>query len=216
MAPTTPLSSPKPGGKKFKGKQKSKRTEKNKTPTKMKVTPSPIQEKPSDPPPPTISNTMMNTPSPFASLPTLQNKVNLDEIFDFDPESYKDYMIDDEDDRKLPGKSEDAEEDELSIKTESDDSYTLSAKKPKQEEDLHTYIMKTFLPNASINERDAVKFILFKLGFRDVISFHYFHTKTAYAMYQQLGKFFVNKYSTLIIHLPIDNVNNRTTKQSNA
>jgi hypothetical protein len=58
----------------------------------------------------------------------------------------------DEDDRKLPGKSEEAEEDELSIKTESDDSYTLSAKKPKQEEDLHIYIMKTFLPNASIDE----------------------------------------------------------------
>jgi hypothetical protein len=138
MAPTVPLSSPKPGGKKFKGKQKLRRTEKNKTPTKMKVTPSPIPEKPSDPPSPTISNTMVNTPSPFAALPTLPTKVNLDEVFDFDPESYTGYMLDDEDDSKLPVISEDAEEAELSIKTKSDDSYTLSAQKPKQEEDLHS------------------------------------------------------------------------------
>jgi hypothetical protein len=107
----------------------------------------------------------------------------------------------DEDDRKLPAKSEAAEEDELSIHTESDGSYTLSAKKPKQEEDLYTYIMKTFLPTASIDEQDAVKYTLFKLGFRDVISFNYFYNKTAYTMYQQLGKFFVNKYLTLLIHL---------------
>jgi hypothetical protein len=88
MAPTTPLSSPKQGGRKYKGNKKSKRTEKNKAPTKIKVTPSPMQEKPPEPPSSTISNTQMNTPSPFASLPPSQNEVDPDVNFEFDPESY--------------------------------------------------------------------------------------------------------------------------------